>query len=1157
MKEQVKERAVKNDAAQTAVLEASAKDERLHKKSLAKMSVAEKKYQIKAQLAVEQKNEKKIKEKITRLPGGIASDSMSDLAKKENKVKEDLLYRAKNGKHLQLRVASTEFKLSAADNKYLNRAIDLLHAIDEGKSQIMLYAVEDLLKTDDALQDVASKLVLTDSALISADVKKDLQSLSKEVTEANDALEKTLQKNRIVSLKEKFDAPKQPSSDESMDQQEKDLNKADAESVDKVADDEAAREKNNRAMSNAFDLAFRKHTQLTEEVGRVYRKLASQGRVEHKIDISNEEIRAAQWKDLQSKKDNKRLRGEVELFRKMRVWDEAHLQKQMTILYKDRLGSYDSLRIQADELAMEPKTGVKEMLEKQKVDLKSRESEARETSDNLGLQNKPLDFIAAYVHQGHMQECLTKELEILTTIVSLRKTKSTSELTKSKKYLTGLEISYQKEMNNLMLRKEKRLRKEVKLLYVGKLGRLDRDYNVLGKQTKLLKKRYMFHIKREKIVQMYEELQKKHKEMHQKMTAKLKDLDDQLENHRKEHDRITQAYDKKIMGAKAKNAIQKYEELVTKRNGLHEQVKHLEKVMTGNHKPSELRLIVSKMVSGGANGDWKTSPEELTKFTASTAGAKFKAPEFESHSHEKTANAAAALNEKVKRGEITKAQALDILKRLGLRKQDKNAEINKIKEIDAMEKADYAKAETTHATQENDRLRRQLEAMRKKLEVANEKELASKRKVKQTKARMELEKQESINSASTDSSSSDSSSSSTKQENTDSAATDSSSSGSSSTKQENTDSAATDSSSSGSSSTKQENTDSAATDSSSSGSSSTDSSSSSGSAGKALDKALAKSTENMNLSKDQQDAVKEKVTKALEKIKKGEGPDKEVEHASPAVKEKVEKAVQKIKQVKQDEVSVEKDEAKEKVDEEKNPNSDAVKLDELEVEKAEAELSTDEKTGNEIKQKAGEKKSQRENEIEVEKAETELDIKPPPASQSSSASSSEDPSSYSGGKVDKDKISSVIDGFKKSKAKVVAMRAEIMTLRARKALMQKENIKGRLNPSSGKGAGRSSGSNRLGASYEPIHPGAIKLKLRNGDELANAHSPFIVGGDEVSESHLSLGESMEDSHTSRRASQLLDINEQLISAQRQYHKLKRALARREEDVHVLATRLGV
>jgi len=90
-------------------------------------------------------------------------------------------------------------------------------------------------------------------------------------------------------------------------------------------------------------------------------------------------------------------------------------------------------------------------------------------------------------------------------------------------------------------------------------------------------------------------------------------------------------------------------------------------------------------------------------------------------------------------------------------------------------------------------------------------------------------------------------------------------------------------------------------------------------------------------------------------------------------------------------------------------------------------------------------------------------------------------------------ISGAIDDYKKSKARVLAMRAEIMTLRARKAAQLKSNIKERMKPSASSSLGESailaSQETDLGESANAVvstTAQSLDEQIRNSQRLLHA-----------------------------------------------------------------------
>jgi len=133
----------------------------------------------------------------------------------------------------------------------------------------------------------------------------------------------------------------------------------------------------------------------------------------------------------------------------------------------------------------------------------------------------------------------------------------------------------------------------------------------------------------------------------------------------------------------------------------------------------------------------------------------------------------------------------------------------------------------------------------------------------------------------------------------------------------------------------------------------------------------------------------------------------------------------------------------------------------------------------------------------------------------------------------KSHIQRVLKAFRASKAKLAAARAEVLTLRARKAEMKKENIKGELKKGGGK-------EENLRDSYE-----ASGVGLRNpafGKIQVKLAGPGQFGAD--------LGESsgIQDRSEAHIADHLSTLNRMLRLRERQYRSIKHDVARRHEEI---------
>merc|ERR1711871_252346 len=134
-----------------------------------------------------------------------------------------------------------------------------------------------------------------------------------------------------------------------------------------------------------------------------------------------------------------------------------------------------------------------------------------------------------------------------------------------------------------------------------------------------------------------------------------------------------------------------------------------------------------------------------------------------------------------------------------------------------------------------------------------------------------------------------------------------------------------------------------------------------------------------------------------------------------------------------------------------------------------------------------------------------------------------------------DMIKKVVSEYKQSHAKVLAMRAEVMTLRARKAAMQKYQIKEKLDPDVSKALqGNNMGGNRRKnlresdsdlQSEQAVHGilGELKVALTHRDYL---DKPDLGETDEVSRNHHVQKSTMNDI----QAKKIADMDEYLSSA---------------------------
>jgi len=145
-----------------------------------------------------------------------------------------------------------------------------------------------------------------------------------------------------------------------------------------------------------------------------------------------------------------------------------------------------------------------------------------------------------------------------------------------------------------------------------------------------------------------------------------------------------------------------------------------------------------------------------------------------------------------------------------------------------------------------------------------------------------------------------------------------------------------------------------------------------------------------------------------------------------------------------------------------------------------------------------------------------------------------------GKKPTKKHISDTLSEFRASKAKVVAMRAEVLTLRARKAEMQKSSIKAGLK---GKGGG-DGGEERLRESLETTDAGLAKAKAVRDYLKDDLNGPGATAD---------LGESSEVEEPGF-AERFAEVSRTLKLREREYEEARRDLARRAREMESMLAR---
>lgn len=185
--------------------------------------------------------------------------------------------------------------------------------------------------------------------------------------------------------------------------------------------------------------------------------------------------------------------------------------KALPKYYKIQLNGLNKLKTQIDYLKSLPKSDAvpADMLATQDAELKKRIALVSVAAYNADTSSPKEKLVDDFVHQGKTQSCLTKEVEILTTIVSLQHTESKTMLLKNKRYLEEREVSMQRAMNQLMEAKANRLRHENKRLYKRKILRLKMKDQLLEQIRALLRTRYNLNAPRAVLVKEISDLSRR------------------------------------------------------------------------------------------------------------------------------------------------------------------------------------------------------------------------------------------------------------------------------------------------------------------------------------------------------------------------------------------------------------------------------------------------------------------------------------------------------------------------------------------------------------------------------------------------------------------------------------------------------------------------
>jgi len=367
-------------------------------------------------------------------------------------VKKRLAYQSKHGRHLILRTLSAQYILRNRENNFLRAGVGVLSAI-AGKMPVYP-AVRTMRRIDASLQNDATQLMPKQG--VTSEEKKLIPALNDQVTKQTVALDKLVKPGVVIS----------------------------AAKIGPLID--------------AFDLSVSAHQMLNNATTKVETRLAVEANLIHKIPISEEEVAAASWKANQAKMDMDRLTKQLKVLRDVLPAPVGKLRADLPHLYSAQLQGLTSLKLQLKAIRASKSPHATPLLAEQEAQLKKRILEVtREMTRRADTKATKATLLEDFLHHGRMQSCLTKEVEILTTIVSLEHTMSKTMLKKNKAYLEQREQSMQREMNDLSVERANRLKEEITKMYKKKIVVLRQKESILKEVRKLLQERLLRKLPKE------------------------------------------------------------------------------------------------------------------------------------------------------------------------------------------------------------------------------------------------------------------------------------------------------------------------------------------------------------------------------------------------------------------------------------------------------------------------------------------------------------------------------------------------------------------------------------------------------------------------------------------------------------------------------------
>lgn len=464
MKKEKKDAWIANNKNTARMMNKMAKDAKKQQVAMKAVSNKEKLFKVNHLIKMAQKKEVGAKFMKKHGPKRFKHFAKWDTEKVFNEeivVKKRLAYQSKHGRHLILRTLSAQYILRNRENKYLRAGVGVLIAL-AGKMPVYP-AIRTMRGIDASLQNDATALLPKPD--VTSQEKKVLPALNDQLTKQTMALGLLVAPGVVVNSSQ------------------------------------------SGPLIEAFDQTISAHQMLNNATTKVETRIAVEAEIEHKIPISKEEVAAASWKAAQAKMDMDRLTQQLKVLRDVLPAPVSKLQADLPGLYNAQLRGLTSLKLQLKAIKASKSPHATPMLAEQDAQLKKRILEVtRGMVRYNSTKDTKANLLQDFLHHGRMQSCLTKEVEILTTIVSLEHTMSRTMLKKNKQYLVKREESMQKEMNDLSVERANRLKEEITQMYKQKIVVMRQKESILKEVRRLLQRRLFRKLPKEDMLKEVDHL---------------------------------------------------------------------------------------------------------------------------------------------------------------------------------------------------------------------------------------------------------------------------------------------------------------------------------------------------------------------------------------------------------------------------------------------------------------------------------------------------------------------------------------------------------------------------------------------------------------------------------------------------------------------------